>query len=75
MFTYEFRNANGTICCQNDTVEHLCANCQLRVAATEDYEPPDPYKAGIAALRGAAPVTFAATYAAQRAAEFAQEAE
>ena len=56
--TYEFRHADGRVCCSTDNPEHLCAKCRERVArsASETFgsgyepfgQPPDPYAIALA---------------------------
>ena len=65
MMTFTPRIAeSGGICCSHP--EHLCPKCEahfaargLRTTAREsaDYQPPDPYAAGLATLRAAASAT------------------
>jgi hypothetical protein len=54
---YQFRKADGDTCCSTDNPEYLCEACvarsntQRRSAAS--VAAPDPYAAGLAALRAA----------------------
>ena len=71
---YEFRSAEGRVCCSGDNPDNLCRDCRSKLRVNKNYAPPDPfaprklsapppstskfaapdpYAAGIAALRSA----------------------
>jgi hypothetical protein len=50
--TYEFRTADGRICCQSDDLSCLCDSCKARAATvpatnTTDHDPMAAYRRGI----------------------------
>jgi hypothetical protein len=43
---YDYRSANGQICCQTDNIAHLCAACRVK-ARTPGVPPPPDLQASI----------------------------
>ena|SRR5450759_107665 len=70
--TYAFEILNdvtGQVCCASSSDPYLVGRCEhckgktvnahraLRAAGTGEFEPPDPYKSGLDAMRRGLPVT------------------
>ena len=52
---YEFRTAEGQVCCQTNEAAHLCADCAA--LASRSVPPPPDLAAAIRAARSASPAT------------------
>jgi hypothetical protein len=48
---FEFRSAEGRVCCSTDNPANLCPDCRSKQRPANRYAPPDAYAADITAMQ------------------------